>query len=208
MLRYAAAERNQEVILQVLTNVLRSEGKVDHNLNALEIGSGSGQHITHLAKHLPLIRWQPSDVDTRLFESIGAHITRSGVTNVLPPLQLDVSAPFIQWPIPESPKLDLILCINVIHISPWNCTVGLFEGSASLLAAKSGLLVTYGPYATDGVLSPESNVTFDASLRRQNPEWGVRDIRDLKVLAASNGLSFVSSHEMPANNKILVFRKL
>ncbi|CAG2181394.1 unnamed protein product, partial [Oppiella nova] len=171
MLRYAAAERNQEAILQVLTNVLRSEDRFDHNLNALEIvneclmrvasvvccasGSGSGQHVTHLAKHLPRIRWQPSDVETSLFESIEAYRRQSGVHNILAPVQLDVSSPSIQWPIPGSPKLDLIVCVNVIHISHWNCSLGLFEGSASLLAPNTGLLVTYGPYACDGVITPE-----------------------------------------------------
>jgi len=208
MLRYAAAERNQEAILQVLTNVLRSEDRFDHNLNALEIGSGSGQHVTHLAKHLPRIRWQPSDVDQTLFDSIEAYRRQSGVHNILAPIPLDVSSPAIQWPIPGSPKLDLIVCVNVIHISHWNCSLGLFEGSASLLAPNTGLLVTYGPYACDGVITPESNVIFDRSLKRQNPDWGLRDIRDLKELAAKNGLTFVSSHEMPANNKVLVFRKI
>jgi hypothetical protein len=113
-----------------------------------------------------------------------------------------------QWPVDKQTKLDLIICSNVIHISPWNCTLGLFEGSSALLKDGTGLLITYGPYAVDGILTPESNVNFDISLRSQNPEWGVRDIRDLKQLAQKNKMTFVSMHEMPANNKLLVFRKL
>ena len=169
-------------------------------------GSGSGQHITHFGQHLPHIEWQPSDVDNGLFASIDCYTKSMSLTNVLPPITLDVSAPVDQWPIPKTIKLDLIFCANVIHITPWKCTQGLLRGSAQLLAT-GGLLVTYGPYACHGVLSPQSNVEFDTSLRSQNPKWGIRDVTDLKRLAQENRLNLVSSHEMPANNKVLVFKK-
>ena len=126
--------------------------------------------------------------------------------NVLPTIRIDVSEPVSQWQIPSSVKIDLMICINVIHISPWNCTEGLFKSSS--LLSPNGLLLTYGPYACDGVLTPESNVNFDWNLRQQNPEWGVRDLRDLKILAQNNGLALMSTYEMPANNKVLVFKKL
>ncbi|XP_054154335.1 methyltransferase-like 26 [Oppia nitens] len=209
MLKYSAADRNKDAILQVLTTIVKSHynNQDIQPLNALEIGSGSGQHVTHMARHLPHIRWQPTDVDQSLFESINSYIKHFNLTNVCPAVQLDVSSPSNRWPIFESEKFDLIYCANVIHISPWKCTIGLFEGSSMILSPKSGLLLTYGPYACDGVITPDSNVSFDDSLRQSNPEWGLRDIRDLKELATTNGLSFVSMHEMPANNKILVFKK-
>lgn len=155
---------------------------------------------------MPYIEWQPSEVDTRLFASIDAYTKSLSLRNVLPPLALDVSAPVDQWPTTAIKDFDLILCANVIHISPWKCTEGLFKGSGRLLT-RTGLLVTYGPYACDGVLSPQSNVDFDWTLRSQNPEWGVRDVTDLKRLAQTNRLELVFAHEMPANNKVLVFRK-
>jgi len=119
-----------------------------------------------------------------------------------------VSSNVSQWGLSGSEKFDIVFCSNVIHITPWNCTLGLFEGSSALLKGGAGLLITYGPYACDGVLSPESNLDFDLSLRSRNPEWGIRDIRDLKKLAEKNKMTLESMHEMPANNKILVFRKL
>jgi len=204
MLRYPAAERNKEPILNILKQILSS----DHKMRALEIGSGSGQHIAHFASHFANIEWQPSDVDERLFESIESYAKHNNLSNLLSPILLDVSSNVTQWPVDKQTKFDLIICSNVIHISPWKCTLGLFEGTSALLKDGTGLLITYGPYAVDGILTPESNVNFDISLRSQNPEWGVRDIRDLKQLAEKNKMIFVSMHCMPANNKVLIFRKL
>ena len=172
----------------------------------VDSGSGSGQHISHLAQNFPNIEFQPSDIDQRLFTSIDGYTKAMNLKNVLPPIHLDVSDGIERWPISTSNLLDIIICINVIHISPWKCTEGLFRGTS--LLADNGLLITYGPYASDGVLTPESNINFDRNLRQQDPEWGVRDIKDLKVLSQWNGLTFVSMFEMPANNKVLVFKKV
>lgn len=131
------------------------------------------------------------------------------LNNVLEPLKLDLTAPLSTWPtqINQPQEYDLILCINVIHITPWKCTEGLFN-AAGILLKPSSLLVTYGPYSVDGVLVPESNIRFDQSLRAQNPEWGVRDTRQLNQLANQNGLTLIKMFDLPANNKILVFKKI
>lgn len=95
----------------------------------------------------------------------------------------------------------------MMHISPFKCSEGLFENAGAILQ-KNGLLITYGPYAENGQLTPESNISFDNGLRRSNPLWGVRDIVDLKKLAEAANLQLIEVHEMPANNKILIWKKL
>ena len=204
MIRAPAAERNKEPIL----NVLRALLNPDRALKALEIASGTGQHVAHFAKHFDNITWTPTDVDTSSFSSILKHVEHENLSNVNPPVYLDVSKPIEEWPENiKSSQYDLILCSNMIHITPWICTLGLFSAVTKLLNPTSGQLITYGPYAIDGVLTPESNVRFDEGLKRSNPEWGVRDIRDLEKLAAAGDLKLIKIFEMPANNKMLLFRK-
>ena len=118
---------------------------------------------------------------------------------------LDLTWPVAQWPVTKASQ-DAVYCSNVCHISAWSCTLGLFCGSAKILR-PDGLLLIYGPFAVDGVLTPDSNALFDLSLRSQNPEWGIRDVADLKKIANEVGLEWVRSYDMPANNKILVFKK-
>jgi hypothetical protein len=190
-----AAERNKDPILAVLQSVLPKEGAV------LEIASGTGQHICFFAQALPGVQWQPTEPDLASGESIAVRIRASGLTNVATPIALDVMEP--RWPVAES--YAAILCINMIHISPWAATDALLRGAARHLPAQ-GKLVLYGPYL-EGGQATQSNMDFDASLKQRNPEWGLRELEEVTRLAESRGLHRQQVVRMPANNLTVVFAR-
>jgi hypothetical protein len=190
----AAAERNKDPILQVLQRVLPARGLV------LEIASGGGQHVVHFAKAFPKLTWQPSDPDPEARGSIAAWAAAEQLDNVRPPLILDARA--TSWPLDAC---DAIVCINMIHISPWTAAEGLFAGAERLLSAD-GVLYLYGPYRMQGRHTAPSNAAFDASLRAQNPEWGLRDLEEVEALAVRHGFTLVETVVMPANNLSVIFR--
>ena len=167
----------------------------------LEIASGTGQHVAHFARALPHLSWQPSDPDPRARTSISAWIAQTELPNILQPLDLDVCRE--PWPVSHC---DAIVCINMVHISPWTATQALFDGAARILA-DAGVVYLYGPYSVDGQHTAPSNAAFDASLRAQDPEWGVRDLNSVVDLARQRALELAESVRMPANNLSLVFRK-
>ena len=150
LLTSAAAERNKDPILAVLESVLPASGSV------LEIASGTGQHVCFFAGALPDIRWQPTEPDEASREAINARIREAGLTNVAPPIPLDVLETC--WAV--NGHYDAVLCINMIHISPWSATQALCRGAARHLDTQ-GLLVLYGPYLEDGKAA-QSNLDFDA----------------------------------------------
>lgn len=202
MIKAPAAERNKDPILDVLKTLAPSNwtGK------ALEIASGTGQHVCHFASYFGNLTWQPSEYDKGSLNVIRNNISyNSHLTNILDPVQIDVTQPYDQWPIELDPKYQLIVCINMIHISPWQCTIGLLHNSSRLLA-ENGYLVTYGPYSINGLLTPESNVAFNDNLRHRNPEWGIRDVKDIEEEAQKVNLHLIKMVDMPANNKTLVFQ--
>ncbi len=194
--RFAPATlRNRDPILAVLRTCLPPRGLV------VEIASGSGEHIVHFATALPHLTCQPTDPDADARASIDAHAHASGLTNLRPALALDAASP--QWPIAAA---DAILCINMIHISPWSATIGLARGAARIIA-PGGVLFLYGPYRSGGAHTAPSNAAFDASLRGRDPQWGVRDLDAVSALVMAEGFSAPAIHDMPAHNLSLVFRR-
>jgi SAM-dependent methyltransferase len=189
-----ASERNKDPILDVLRDVVPATGRV------LELSAGSGQHTVHFAAAFPGIVWQPSDVDEGALASVAAHREEAGLGNVLAPIRLDVTAD--DWGVGP---VDVVLCINMIHISPWACSEGLFAGAARVLK-PGGALVTYGPYNVDGAFTSDGNARFDTSLRSRDARWGIRDLADLLGLAEAVGFAREAVVDMPANNKTVIYR--
>jgi len=192
-----ATARNREHITKVLRRHLPRQGLV------LEVASGSGEHITHFAGVLGAdLSFQPSDPDAGARASIDAWVHSTGVRNVLPAIALDASAD--PWPIQRA---DAVICINMIHIAPWEAAIGLVRGAARVLSANA-LLYLYGPYRRDGRHTAPSNEAFDRGLRQQNPDWGVRDLEAVTELAEEHGFARPLIEEMPANNLSLIFRRV
>jgi hypothetical protein len=200
----AAFHRNHQPIWAVLEKFL--DGKSG---DALEAGSGTGQHVVDFARRSPDITWWPSDVNEAHLKSISAWRAHARLANVRAPLRIDLSDP--AW-CPEMQdgsgpgRLLAVLCANVIHIAPWHIAEGLFAGAARYLQTD-GQLFLYGPFKRDGKHTALSNAVFDSSLRDNNPEWGVRDIVDVSALAESVGLKLAEIVEMPANNLVLAFER-
>jgi SAM-dependent methyltransferase len=189
-----AAARNRDPILAVLRRVLPARGTV------LEIGSGTGEHAVYFAAGLPHLVWQPTDIDADALASVSAHRRSAELANLLPALALDAAAPV--WPVARA---EAVVAINLIHIVPWRATKGLMAGAARVLA-PGGVLYLYGPFKQDGRHTAPSNAAFDASLRAHDPQWGVRDLREVAGLARRHGLDLVERVAMPANNLSVIFR--
>ncbi len=191
-----AAQRNRQPIFEVLKLRLPPHGLV------LEIASGSGEHVVHFAAALPVLDFQPSDPDADARASIDDWVRTLGLGNVRPALAIDVTTK--RWPVDRA---DAILCANMIHIAPWEASVGLIAGAARTLAS-GGVLFLYGPYRRGGRHTAPSNEAFDRDLRRRNPAWGVRDLEAVVELAAERGFGPPEIVEMPANNLSLILKRL
>jgi len=195
ILTYPSAERNSAVILAELAVYLRP------GLRVLEIASGAGQHVQYFATAWPEVHWQPSEPAAEPRQSVDARVAEAGLDNVAPALALDVEA---TWP---ADRFDLVMCINMVHISPWSASVALLSGAAKVLA-DDGLLFLYGPYKRGGQHTAPSNTAFDADLRQRNAAWGIRDIEAMVELGRSQGLRALAPVPMPANNFCLLFERV
>lgn len=195
-LYHAHVARNRQPILDVLARVLPPAGLV------LEIASGSGEHAVFLAQNLPSLTWQPTDTDDGALASIAAHRAAARLPNLLQPLRLDATAE--RWPIDYAAAF---VCNNMIHIAPWRVTEGLMAGAGRILQ-PGGILYLYGPYRIDGRHTATSNADFDAWLKAQNSEWGIRDLAEVTALARRHRLDLSETVEMPANNLSVIFRRL
>jgi SAM-dependent methyltransferase len=199
-----AFHRNREPIWAVLEKFL--DGKSG---DVLEAGSGTGQHVVDFARRSPAITWWPSDFNDAHLRSIAAWRVHAQLANIRPPLRIDLSDPAWCAEMHDGSgpgPLLAVFCANVIHIAPWRVAEGLIAGAARYLR-PDGRLFLYGPFKRDGKHTAPSNAAFDASLRSNDPEWGVRDIADAGQLAESAGLHLAEIADMPANNFMLVFAR-
>lgn len=189
-----ACERNKGPILEVL----RTE--FAHSRSVLEVGSGTGQHAVHFAAQLPHLSWQPSELAEQL-ESLAARIRLEGPPNVRQPLPLDVCAH--PWPVTG---VDAVFSANTLHIMGWSAVPDFFRGVGAVLGA-AGLLCVYGPFNYEGRYTSESNAQFDRWLKSRDPASGIRDFEALQRLAGAHRLELAADHAMPANNRLLVWRR-
>ncbi len=189
-----ATQRNRDAILTILRDELPPSGLV------LEVASGSGEHAVYFATALPNLNWQPSDPDPTALASIEAWRRDADLPNLLAPIQLDAAK---VWPIGNA---DAIVCINMVHISEWAATIGLFKGSAHMLQSGAPLIL-YGPYIEDDVETAPSNLAFDRSLKERNARWGLRNVTDIDGLANEYGFERTGRAAMPANNLTLTYHK-
>ncbi|MEZ4319795.1 MAG: DUF938 domain-containing protein [Myxococcota bacterium] len=187
-----ATARNREPILDVLRAVVRPGDRV------LELAAGTGQHALYFSGALG-VEWLPTDPDPESVASIAAWREDAG-PNLQAPRRMSVHDP--DWPAP----VDVIVCINMIHISPWEATEALMAGAGRVLE-PGGRLVTYGPYRVDGAHTSESNVQFERWLHSLDGRYGVRDAADVAAEASRNGLVLDERIAMPANNFCLVFSR-
>jgi len=200
----AAFHRNHAPIWAVLQKFLMGKSG-----DVVEVGSGTGQHAVHFAKHTPGITWWPSDLNENHLKSIEAWRAYSALPNIRPPLRIDLTDPAWCPAMHDGSgpsQLLAVFCANVIHIAPWRVAEGLFAGAGRYLNAD-GRLFLYGPFKRDGKHTALSNAVFDTSLRDRDAEWGVRDIEDVSRLAEGVGLALIETVPMPANNFILVFER-
>ena len=192
----AAAERNKQPILDELSRLLPKQGRV------LEIAAGTGQHVVHFAAALPGLSFLPTDPDTSSLASIAARRSASGLGNVEAPRRLDVLDP--AWDL--GAEFDAVICINMIHISAPETTPALFAGARRVLRLEGpALLVLYGPFREAGAHTAPSNAAFDAWLRSRDPRWGVRDLDDVRAIAAASGFAPRHVARLPANNLLVAF---
>jgi SAM-dependent methyltransferase len=191
-----AVARNKDAITGVLARHLPASGLV------LEIASGSGEHALYFAAQFSALGFQPTDPDAAALASIAAWQAEAQLPNLRVPLALDVMAG--AWPVQ---KADAVLCINMIHIAPWEASAGLMRGAARVLS-RDGILFLYGPFKQGGQHTAPSNAEFDASLRAQDAQWGVRDLEAVAEIASAAGFAVPVVEAMPANNLSVIFRRL
>ncbi len=196
MKRHApATARNAAPLAAVLAAELPAHGVV------LEVAAGTGEHAVFMARRFPSLAWQPSDRAPDALRSVDAWAREADCANLLPAIALDGAAR--DWPIAQAAA---VVCINMVHISRWAATVGLFRGGAKILP-RGAPLILYGPYREDGLDTAPSNLAFDRSLRERDPAWGLRTVAAIDRLAARWGFERTRRHEMPANNLVLVYRR-
>ncbi|VVC91988.1 unnamed protein product [Leptidea sinapis] len=206
---YPAASRNKGPILQVLKRlILNDEDTSTKNEKTLflEIASGSGQHLAHFAPNFPNVIFQPSDVDETVLGSILFYADNCPTKNILLPKVIDIRNDLSDYGFTEN-SIDYLYVCNMIHISPFECTISLFKNAGKHLKPEA-LMIIYGPISRDGVITPQSNIDFDEKLRAGDPSWGIRDIGELVKLGENNNLHLIDTVEMPANNFTLIWRKV
>ena len=189
-----ACDQNRGPILAALKEELADCHAV------LEIGSGTGQHAVYFGEHLPHLSWQTSDIDS-CHPGINAWLEAAQLPNIFQPLSLDVSSN--RWP---NTGFDGVFSANTTHIMSWPEVIDMFIGIGSILK-QGGVFCLYGPFNYDGYYTSESNERFDSWLKERDPLSGIRNFEDLDTLAQSHGMAFRHDHEMPVNNRLLVWAR-
>lgn len=189
-----SAEQNKNAIFAVLQEELRSSSSV------FEIGSGTGQHAVYFARHLPHLDWYTSELPEYL-SGIQLWLSEANLSNLISPVALDVDMD--EWPVKQ---VDAVFSANTAHIMSEASALNMLSGVARALN-PDGCFCLYGPFLYDGQHTSESNVRFDAWLKQRDPQSGVRDVTVLARHAATEGLTLLRDHAMPANNRILVWQK-
>jgi len=189
------ADRNQEPVCRALRQLLPPTGLV------LELAGGSGQHAAYIARRLPGLVWQPTDIDPAALASIAAWVDEVRLPNLRAPLALDVLAD--DWPVPRA---DAVVNMNMLHIAPWATCPALFRGAARVLP-PGGLVYLYGPFFLADRPAARGNLEFDRQLRSQDPAWGVRRLADVDVAAQEAGFRRTALLDMPANNFSVLFAR-
>ncbi len=192
-----ATLRNRDAIAAVLARELPGSGTV------LEIASGTGEHAVFFAHMFPALHWQPSDPSAEALASIASYRADDAPGNLAEPVQLDAAKP-ANWPLATA---DAIVCINMVHISVWAATLGLFAGAARLLGSGGGPLILYGPFVEPGVETAPSNLEFDVSLKARDRRWGLRHAEEIDQIANQHGMTRSARHALPANNIMLIYRR-
>lgn len=203
-----AAKRNRIPIGEALKKYLDPDNVQNDKNEAprvLEIASGCGTHVMHFSQLFPHVQWQPSDFQDDAIESIKGHLANDHRDNVSTPLKIDVCDPYDRWQLKHD-KYDFIFNANMVHISPWKCTEFLFANAGEVLKSK-GILFMYGPFAINGILEPKSNQEFDTTLKLNNAEWGIRDLKDLEAEASRSDIHLVEILDLPANNKLVIWKR-
>ncbi|SFI38964.1 DUF938 domain-containing protein [Nitrosomonas sp. Nm34] len=198
-----AGSRNREPILGLLKEKLPKDPE-----RILELASGSGMHINYFAPHFDHLHFQPSDKDTEVFDNIQKLTSERGNNNIADPVHLDLTKPETWFnPGPEK-SFAAIFCINIFQVAPVSIADGMMKCAQHLLK-DDGFLLIYGPFQVHGEFSTDSNQEFDATLRSAGAEeWGLKDIADLKKVAAKYGLELKEQIEMPSNNFSLIFGRI
>lgn len=191
-----SAHRNRDLIRDQLASRWPASGTV------LEIASGSGEHVVHFAPAAPHLTFQPTDPSAEARASIDAWVRDAALRQIRPALDLDVTAD--EWPVSQA---AMILCCNMIHIAPWEATLGLMAGAGRVLT-PAGKLWLYGPFLRNGVETAEGNLNFDVQLKDMDPRFGIRRLEDVAEVAAGEGLGAPEVIEMPANNCLVGFERL
>jgi len=190
-----ACDENREPILAVIREAFADAHTI------LEIGSGTGQHAVYFARQLPHVNWQPSDLIEN-HTSINAWRDEAGIENVLPPIELDVTSG--TWP---GRKYHGLFSANTTHIMSWAAVECMFGGIGKILQ-RDARCCLYGPFNYGGTFTSNSNRQFDSWLKERDPASGIRDYEAIAELADANGMELKSDNEMPANNRLLVWRKI
>ena len=199
---FPATERNRDHISQVLSKIIPKSGMI------LEIASGSGEHAVTFQERFPNISWQTSDPDPVCRRSISAWIKYKSLSKKMPePIDLDVENRPWSLNTEIRSSLKAVICINMLHITPWRCTTAMFEETGDLLS-KGQLLILYGPFKINGEYTSESNFRFNESLKAQNSCWGVRNLNEVNEIAIKNRFKKIQTIEMPANNFSVIFQRL